>query len=425
MATTEAAPAQYKQPSRKGKKAWRKNVDVTQVQDGLEEVRDQIIQGGVIAEKASEELFAIDTSGSTEIAKAYNKRNKPLKVDEILAQRSAIPAVGSRKRLAEFSDPRSKKARISHKEFDKLRALAYGGDQVQKDVVRIGDPADHDPWAVEDFKEDPNTSFLDPKFVKREPITLKQAPVSLSKSGKPIPAVRKPDAGKSYNPTVSDWVSLIQREGDKEVEAEKKRLQEAQEEAERMERAIAAAAEAEQESDNNESAWESEWEGFSDADNGALKIKRPERKTPAQRNKIRRRKEAERKAVHDAKVKAKEQQLQQVKKLAKSVKEKEKARAAAVAAVQEADSSSEDGEEVLRRKRFGRHPIPTAPLEVVLADELQDSLRRLKPEGNLLHDRMRNMIVNGKVESRRQIAFHKKAKTTITEKWSYKDWTLD
>jgi len=45
MATATAAPAQYKQPSRKGKKAWRKNVDVTQVQDGLEEVRDQIIQG--------------------------------------------------------------------------------------------------------------------------------------------------------------------------------------------------------------------------------------------------------------------------------------------------------------------------------------------------------------------------------------------
>jgi len=45
MAETAAAPAQYKQPSRKGKKAWRKNVDVTQVQSGLEDVRDQIIQG--------------------------------------------------------------------------------------------------------------------------------------------------------------------------------------------------------------------------------------------------------------------------------------------------------------------------------------------------------------------------------------------
>ncbi|KAF2708892.1 P60-like protein [Pleomassaria siparia CBS 279.74] len=425
MATTEAAPAQYKQPSRKGKKAWRKNVDVTQVQDGLEEVRDQIIQGGVISEKTADQLFAIDTSGSPAIAKAYNKRNKPLKVDEILAQRSAIPAVGSRKRLAEFNDPRSNKKRLSYKEYDKLRAVAYGGDQVQKDIVKIGDPADHDPWATEETNNDPKTSFLDPKFVKREPVTLKQAPVSLSKSGKPIPAVRKPDAGRSYNPLVSDWVSLYEREGEKEIEAEKKRLKEAEEEAAAMERAIAAAEEAEQESDNNESAWESEWEGFSDAENNSLKVKRPERKTPAQRNKIKRRKEAERKAVHDAKVKAKEQQLQHVKQLAKSIKEKESARAAALAAVQQVESSDEEGEEVLRRKRFGRHPIPAAPLEVVLPDELQDSLRRLKPEGNLLHDRMRNMIVNGKVESRRQIAFHKQAKTTVTEKWSYKDWTLD
>jgi hypothetical protein len=45
MSAPESASATYKQPSRKGKKAWRKNVDVTQIQGGLEEVRDQIIQG--------------------------------------------------------------------------------------------------------------------------------------------------------------------------------------------------------------------------------------------------------------------------------------------------------------------------------------------------------------------------------------------
>ena len=228
---------------------------------------------------------------------------------------------------------------------------------MQKDIVKIGDPADHDPWAMEEVKKDPKTSFLEPAFVKREPITLKQAPVSLSKSGKAIPAVRKPDAGKSYNPAVSDWVALIEREGDKEVEAEKKRLKEAEEEAARMDRAIKAAEEMEKEEDGNESAWESEWEGFSDEE-GKLKIKRPERKTPAQRNKIKRRKDAERKAVHDAKVKAKEQQLQEVKRLAKSIKEKEEKKAAALAAVKETsgNSSDEEEEEELRRKRFGRHP---------------------------------------------------------------------
>ena len=38
-------PRQYKQPSRKGKKAWRKNVDVTEVEKGLEEVNEKVIRG--------------------------------------------------------------------------------------------------------------------------------------------------------------------------------------------------------------------------------------------------------------------------------------------------------------------------------------------------------------------------------------------
>ena len=38
-------PQQYKQPSRKGKKAWRKNVNVTEVERGLEDVNEQIIKG--------------------------------------------------------------------------------------------------------------------------------------------------------------------------------------------------------------------------------------------------------------------------------------------------------------------------------------------------------------------------------------------
>ena len=39
------APQQYKQHSRKGKKAWRKNVDVSDIQEGLEVVRDEVIKG--------------------------------------------------------------------------------------------------------------------------------------------------------------------------------------------------------------------------------------------------------------------------------------------------------------------------------------------------------------------------------------------
>jgi len=45
---TQRAPSQFKQPSRKGKKAWRKNVDVTQIQSGLDDIRDEIIQGYIL-----------------------------------------------------------------------------------------------------------------------------------------------------------------------------------------------------------------------------------------------------------------------------------------------------------------------------------------------------------------------------------------
>jgi nucleolar protein 53 len=41
-------PKQYSQPSRKGKKAWRKNVDVTEVQAGLEELSEAVIKGYIL-----------------------------------------------------------------------------------------------------------------------------------------------------------------------------------------------------------------------------------------------------------------------------------------------------------------------------------------------------------------------------------------
>lgn len=45
MAPAVEAPQQYNQPSRKGKRAWRKNVDVSEIEAGLENVREEIIAG--------------------------------------------------------------------------------------------------------------------------------------------------------------------------------------------------------------------------------------------------------------------------------------------------------------------------------------------------------------------------------------------
>ena len=68
--------------------------------------------------------------------------------------------------------------------------------------------------------------------------------------------------------------------------------------------------------------------------------------------------------------------------------------------------------------------LPEPPLELVLPEELQDSLRLLKPEGNLLKDRFRNILVSGKMETRKPLQQPKKKRVSYTEKWSYKDWNL-
>lgn len=63
-------------------------------------------------------------------------------------------------------------------------------------------------------------------------------------------------------------------------------------------------------------------------------------------------------------------------------------------------------------------------MELVLPDELQESLRLLKSEGNLLKDRFRSILVRGKVETRKPISQPKKARRTYTEKWTYKDFKV-
>src|ERR1700761_3629438 len=127
------APSMYKQPSRKGKRAWRKNVDLTEVQEGLENVRDEIIKtGGGIAEKDGNELFATDTAGDVEIAKKHQHGRKLLKADEILALRSAVPGLeGRKKRKADDAVAGSTKRQktgsyVSHKELQRLKAVADG-----------------------------------------------------------------------------------------------------------------------------------------------------------------------------------------------------------------------------------------------------------------------------------------------------------
>lgn len=322
-----------------------------------------------MTERPAEDLFVSDIKGADDIQADFNKRHKSLKADEIIAQRSKVPAVDTRKRksdgIATGSSKRNKNGTyVSHKDLQHLRSVANSGG-AQSDIIKATEQADHDPWGMEPIPQDPRFSFIPEKKAKVAPKTMKYAPISLAANGKPFAAVPTPSAGKSYNPTFEDWEAHVTKVGEREVAAERKRLDEAQAEFDRLEKALAEAAKPEPSTDDEyQSAYESEWEGIqSEAeDSEAVIKKRPERKTPVQRNKIKRRKELEHQAKWDKQMEKKNAQLERVKEIALQLAEKERLLAeakaltpAATGADPKAEINDDDESQELRRRILGRH----------------------------------------------------------------------
>ncbi|KAI4165420.1 MAG: hypothetical protein LQ342_000829 [Letrouitia transgressa] len=426
MAVSTGEPQQHGQPSRKRKREWRKNIDVSEIEAGLESAREQVIKGGIISEKPSEALFAFDITGSESIKRSYQRTHKPLKADEILAARSAIPSIDTRKRsqvtngIIEHSIRKRGLNGVSSKELERLKKIAHGGESAPKDIIEANGTSNYDPWApkLEQNTTDPKLSFLEkPRHIKA-PVTLHKPPVSLVAGTDPHPAVPKPKLGTSYNPAFQEWDHLLTSEGAKEVDAERKRL-EAQR-AEREKQQLIAAAQSENEAWQTED--ESAWEGLESENEAAGKLSKRKlrRKTPAERNKARRRKAAERQAALDARIKKMEEQARQIEDIADQVETEAKATSRASSDLGPTIKDNKETDDQILRKRN----LPERDLELVLPDELQDSLRLLKPEGNLLKDRYLNLLVRGKMEARKPITQPKKARRVATEKWTYKDFHI-
>ena len=267
-----------------------------------------------------------------------------------------------------------KRPKISRGEIERLRRIARGGSggggsdrNGDADSKLLQTEATHDLWtdtaARGEREKEPTLSFLETKLPKRAPATIKQSPVSQLASGLQAPAVRKPEAGRSYNPTFEDWDALISKAGAAEIEAERRRQEAAEAEAELQERVHRSAAEAdaaerrESQRGDGGDVTESEWEGIESFDEAELNRKRPERKTKAQRNKIKRRKEAEREAARDAAQKKKEKEIGRIKLLARELDERKRLtnlKANKIQSLDEVHSDSSDAEEVVRQRKLGK-----------------------------------------------------------------------
>ena len=224
-------------------------------------------------------------------------------------------------------------------------------------MIKTDGAPNYDPWDVkpDEGKLDPRFSYLEKARPIRAPPTIKEAPISLAAGKGEVPAVSAPKPGTSYNPVFEDWDALLITEGQKEVEAKKKRLFQAALEQERLARIAAAANEPEY--DNGvQTEEESAWEGFESDYEGAewLKKKRSERKTPAERNKINRRKEAERREKWEKKEKEKEKQERRLAEIVRVAKVEAKRMELIKIGGETAEVQEEVDDRVLRRRKFGK-----------------------------------------------------------------------
>lgn len=287
----------------------------------------------------------------------------------------------------------------------------------------------------------PTISFIKPQA---PPTTLKEAPVpvinpdekndtnkiktvpssssSTSKSKKSsliIAAVPIPDAGKSYNPTLEDWAALVRREHELEEKREIKRI-ELEKERERIQYLIEtyddhnelSESESEEEESEEEESEEEEEEKDNDDDktkdksnndrlsvNPAVKAKK---KTRTQRNKQRRHIE---KMKLEQELKHIRQQLKQIENIPILLSELEQQITKATTKDTSDDDNNDitsktyDGDSKRRRVTLKRHErIVQMPLEIKLSDELSDSLRLLKPEGNMALERFKSLQERGLID---------------------------
>lgn len=192
----------------------------------------------------------------------------------------------------------------------------------------------------------------------------------IPKAAKHHPAVAIPHAGASYNPTEEDHAKLVKEATDIEVAKQeaKKRLDE-------IVSYIKELDNLKHEVDNNNADNEEDDEDEDEDNENEPIVKKPaNRKTTAQRNKEKRKKQelaVWRKRQTEKKLK---QQIDKVEELEKELAAKQQEINTMTAIRQERKEQKEkEGS-----KRLSKHSMGEMDLEVQLEDELAESLRQLK-----------------------------------------------
>jgi len=427
-------PKIRKNASKKNKKSWRKNVDMTEVEDFLEEQRFEERIGGSFTEKKDQEIFMLDTGGEDRKEKKKRKKEiKPLKCHSLLQGLPGVPDPKPMRRRTRTLDQRMNpvvKQRIEgmisagiiprkmvESKKDREMYLQMKKRTAAERQTRRRTKFDFDLWDQtvkpgEEISE--QDSWITPETrTHRDIWTSQHIPKETQKrnfsTGTLLPAIELPHPGSSYNPALADHQDLLWQaamvEFDKEKE--KKRIERAttamyptkseapteQTMMQEMAEGIAELGgkvddEVEEKEDEEEKKDEEETEGKETS-------KMPKPKTRKQRRDERKRGFEERKMASLLAAKRIDDQVFLVKSLRKKLS------AADTETVERQKRKEERRIEKLKNPvQHSRYKYDAPEIEIKLSDELTGNLRNLKPEGSLLEDRYKSLQRRNIVETR-------------------------
>ncbi|WFD00380.1 hypothetical protein MYAM1_003128 [Malassezia yamatoensis] len=441
--TERGRPAQYSRASRKGKKSWRKNIDLTATEASLEDAREQErVLGTPAHTQSNAQLFQEDRSGQeTQLARQAREKRK-LKSQEILEARSAVPAIQQRARSAFHLDTqtpagKANAAGLPAKVKRRLRILAsrpHEGEQgrteigsagkLQSDVV-LADK--HDLWGPE---SKPSIQADEQWVTTRTPhnvnVKASRTQAPHSRVDEPMAAaksariIQQPHAGTSYNPDYDQHEALLQKAiqnaiSEEATEQETKRLRE-------QWHGVVDAPAGQVAPDlplDDAASQASDGSGLSDEEHTGSRTKMPKRKSSAQRRREARAKEQQIQAEQRRLERQQRAIASQLPAHLKSIRKHAQARQL-MNEERQARKLERIQKEGIAGFRVGKHTVPKQRIDVQTGDELSESLRRLKPEGNLFWDQFQNLQARGLVEARRPVAPSRRYQKRVYDRHSFK-----
>jgi len=430
--------------SKKNKKSWRKNTDIADIEEFLDEKRFDERVGGSFEDRPDSALFVVDKSKGEKKKKNSRKDPKPLKCfANLLGLPGAKDPIKKRNRtklpdervnpiVKDMQDRAIKAGKVKRKRREATKARIEAAKRKEETILerttRRRTNFDFNLWGDEEKEDEDDWMATDTKVhtAKNSGKLVPRATKARASdtTGTLCPAVEIPHAGQSYNPSLGDHQDLLWKaaivEMDKEKELtriergttmmfpgagykqEETYIQEMSEGIKELEKEGEAVEEESEEEENDE---EKE-EGVKCKKLIGRKRKRDRRGRKFEENKKRREMESKKEQQEVMRLKSIKKELKVDDEMTKDRQEKR----------EEADKEKRKGAIQLSNYKFENQE-----LEIKLSDELTGNLRNLKAEGSLLEDRFKSLQKRNVIETRVPQKIVKKAhKRKKFEKKSYK-----